>query len=152
MSNNQPKTLRISVIVILVLLVLQYELGIAVNIANPPAQPPFSLSLGAVWDALNKVGGASPPHAILGAGLVLLSLLNLVLSLRSRIRSVQIFGSLIFLSILIAAGGGLFFTLSGFQDDHATHAMATNFMLAFIFSFLELYNLKPQAAPRKNYV
>jgi hypothetical protein len=152
MSNSQSKTLRITVIVILVLLVIQYELGIAVNIANPAAQPPFSFSLSAVSDALNKVGGASLPHAILGAWLVLLSLLNLVLSLGSRIRSVQIFGSLVFLSILIAAGGGLFFTLSGFQDDNATHAMATNFILAFIFSFLELYNLKPQAGPRNNYV
>ncbi len=36
------KPLRILVIVILALLAIQYEFGMAVNIANPPSIPPFT--------------------------------------------------------------------------------------------------------------
>jgi hypothetical protein len=50
-----------------------------------------------------------------------------------------------FIGIAVAAGGGLFFVLSGFQNDHASHAMATNFILSFVFLFLELYTMKPDS-------
>jgi len=44
MSANPLKALRISVIALLVLLFVQYEFGMAVNIANPPSLPAFSIS------------------------------------------------------------------------------------------------------------
>jgi hypothetical protein len=56
---------------------------------------------------------------------------------------VQVFGSLAFLATLLAAITGLFFTLSGFQNDGDSHGMASNFLLSFTFYFLELYFLKP---------
>lgn len=82
-------------------------------------------------------------HAGLGGCLVIISMISLILALRSRIRSVQVFGILAFLATLLAATTGLLFVLSGFQNNGDTHGMATNFILAFAFCFLELYFLKP---------
>ena len=65
------------------------------------------------------------------------------LSLRSGLRSLQAFGSLAFLTILLADLTGLLYTLSGFQNNGDTHGMASNFLLSFTFYFLELYFLKP---------
>ena len=143
MAAKPLKALRIFVIVILVLMALQYEFGMAVNIANPPSISPFSFSIPQISDALHQAGDVALIHAILGAWLVILSIPSLILSLRSGLRSAQVLGVLSFLTVVFAAGGGLFFVLSGFQDDHASHTMATNFLLSFAFFFLELYAIKP---------
>jgi hypothetical protein len=131
------------VIVILALLGLQYEFGMAVNIANPPSLPPVGFSPLDISNALFKVGAVAVIHASLGSALVIIALINLILSLRSGLRSVQVFGSLAFISILLAALTGYLYTLSGFQNNGDTHGMATNFLLSFTFYFLELYFLKP---------
>ena len=143
MSAKRLQVLKIMVIVILTLLGLQYELGMAVNIGNPPSLPPFGLSLNAVSNALHQAGLVAVLHASLGVWLVIFSVINIIFSLRSGLRSVQIFGSLAFLATLLAAITGLLFTMSGFQNDGDSHGMATNFLLSFIFYFLELYFLKP---------
>jgi hypothetical protein len=143
MAAKQLKGLRIMVMVLLALLGLQYEFGMAVNIANPPSLPPSGLSISGVSNALNRVGAVAVIHASLGSGLVLFSLVALILSLRSGVRSVQVFGSLTFLTVLLAAITGLLYTMSGFQNDGDSHGMATNFLLSFTFYFLELYFLKP---------
>ncbi len=150
MTTHPLKPLRIWVIVILVLLAIQYEFGMAINIANPPSISPFGFSFAAFRSALDQVGIVALLHASLGGWLVIFSVINLILALRTNIRSVQIFGVLSFLSTLFAAGGGLFFVLSGFQDDHASHAMATNFILSFALFFLELYAIKPESKPETN--
>jgi hypothetical protein len=141
MTAKRLQSLRIMVIVILALLGLQYEFGMAVNIANPPTLAPTSLN--GVNNALNQVGAVAMIHASLGSALVIFSILILIFSLRSGLRSLQVFGSLAFLTTLLAALTGLLFTMSGFQNDGDSHGMATNFLLAFIFYFLELYFLKP---------
>jgi hypothetical protein len=146
MAAKRSKGLRIMVMVLLALLGLQYEFGMAVNIANPPSLPPSGLSISGVSNALNRVGAVAVIHASLGSGLVLFSLVALILSLRSGVRSVQVFGSLTFLTVLLAAITGLLYTMSGFQNNGDTHGMATNFLLSFSFYFLELYFLK--AAPK----
>jgi hypothetical protein len=146
MAAKRSKGLRIMVMVLLALLGLQYEFGMAVNIANPPSLPPSGLSISGVSNALNRVGAVAVIHASLGSGLVFISIISLILSLRSGMRSVQVFGSLAFLTILLAAITGLLYTMSGFQNDGDSHGMATNFLLSFSFYFLELYFLK--AAPK----
>ena len=143
MSAKRYQGLRVMVIVLLALLGLQYEFGMAVNIANPPSLPPFGLSLNAVSNALHQAGAVAVIHASLGSGLVIISIISLIFSLRSGLRSLQVFGSLAFLATLLAAITGLLFTLSGFQNDGDSHGMATNFLLSFTFYFLELYFLKP---------
>ena len=75
--------------------------------------------------------------------MTILSLVTLILALASKIRSVQVFGVLGFLSMALAATSGVLFVLSGFQNDNYSHGMATNFILTFGFYFLELYFLKP---------
>ena len=131
------------VIAMLALLGLQYEFGMAVNIAPQPSLAPFGFSINGVINALNQIGAVAIIHASLGSALVIIALIALILSLRSGRRSVQIFGSLAFLTILLAALTGLLYTLSGFQNNGDTHGMASNFLLSFTFYFLELYFLKP---------
>ena len=143
MPSNQLKSVRISAVVMLVLLFLQYEFGMATIMSDIASIPSFDFSITAFRSALDHAGVVALIHAGLGGWLVIFSVVNLILALRTKIRRVQIFGVLSFLTIMIAAGGGLFFVLSGFQNDHASHAMATNFLLSFTFFFLELYYAKP---------
>ena len=145
MLSSPLKHLRIMTVIMIVSLFLQYELGIATIMANTDSIPPFSFSITVFRNALEQVGGVALLHAGFGAWLVIISVINLFLALKTKIRKVQIFGVLSFLSIVIAAGGGLFFVLSGFQNDNASHAMATNFILSFTFSFIELYYARPSS-------
>ncbi len=150
MTTKRLTALRVMVIPILALLGIQYELGIAVNMADSASIPPISFSIPNVSDALHGVGSVALWHAGLGGTLAILSLIGVVMSLMSKVRSLQIFGTLGFLSMLLAATGGLLFVVSGFQDDGYSHAMATNFILTFSFYFLELYFLKPDSRAQKN--
>ncbi len=150
MSIKGSKFLRITVMIILALLAVQFEFGMTVNMADPPDIPPFSFSLPAVSNALNGVGPVAVIHASLGAWLVIFSVLNLVLALRTGVRSVQVFGMLSLIAVLMAAFTGLLFVLSGFQNDGFSHGMATNFILSFTFYFLELYFLKPAPKVQKS--
>ena len=144
MTSSPLKLLRIMTVVMIVSLFLQYELGIATIIANPASIPPFSFSITVFRNVLEQAGGVALLHAAFGGWLLIISVINLVLAWRTKIRKVQVFASLSFLSIVIAAGGGLFFVLSGFQNDNASHAMATNFILSFAFSFIEIYYARPE--------
>ena len=117
---------------------------------NLPELAAFGFSLIKISDALHLAGPVTLAHAVLGSLLTLMSILTLILSLRSKIRGVQIFGSLGFLTMLVAMTGGILFTLSGFQEDHYSLAMASNFILTFIFNFLELYFLKPDSKTLKD--
>ena len=137
------KGIRILVMVILAFLLVQYEFGMAANLNGPPKLAPFGFSSTKFTDALNQAGLVEMIHADLGSLLPVLSLVGLILSLRSRVRSVQIVGTLAFLTVLLAAISGVLFVLSGYQNDHFSHGMATNFILSVVFYFLELYFLKP---------
>lgn len=148
MRSNRLRGLRILVMVILAFLIIQFEFGMAVNITNPPALAPFSFSITKVSDALHQVGTVALLHAILGAWLAVLAVVSLVMSLVTRVRSVQIVGTLAFFTIILAATSGLLFVLSGYQNDNFSHGMATNFILSFTFYFLELYFLKPDPKNR----
>ncbi len=151
MKSNQVALLRRMIVMLLILLGIQYELGMAVNLSpDLPTLPPFGFSLARIFDALRLAGSSAVAHGLLGSLLVLLAVLTLVLSLASRVRSAQIFGSLGCLSIVLAATGGVLFVLSGFQADHFSLAMASNSILAFTFYFLELYFLKPASNTRKD--
>ncbi len=143
LPSSKLRRLRVLVVVLLALLFVQYEFGMAVNLSNPPSLAAMSVSDGnAVNAALQAAGGLAQPHAILGFVICLVALVNLVLAFRSGARRVQVFGALSFLAVSLAGYGGSAFVLSGFNNDSASHTMATNFLLAFTFAFLELYYLK----------
>jgi len=146
MSSKLVALLRIMVIVTLSLLVIQFELGMAVNLSPTLLDiPPFGFSINAIAAALYSVGFVALIHATVGGVLVILSVINLVMALLSGIRGAQIFGTLAFLSTILSAMTGVMFVLSGFQNDGLSHGMATNFILAFVFYFIELYVLKPNS-------
>ena len=93
MKSKQFKSLQIMVIITLILLTIQYELGMTINLSpNLPELAPFGFSLMKISDVLHLAGPAALAHAVLGSLLTLMSILTLILSLRSKIRSVQIFG------------------------------------------------------------
>jgi hypothetical protein len=50
----------------------------------------------------------------------------------SGIRSVLVFSVLAFLSMALAMLSGPLFVLSGYQTDHYSHGMATNFDLIYL--------------------
>ena len=143
MSPNRIKGLQAAVITVLVLLAIQYEFGMAVNLSNLPSLSPFGFSFPNIAGAINQAGFVTVIHAALGTLLTILALITLVLALASKIRSVQVFGVLGFLSMVLAEICGVLFVLSGFQNNNYSHGMATNFILAFGFYFIELYFLKP---------
>jgi hypothetical protein len=144
MRSSLFRWLRVVVILFLVLLSFQFEFGMAINLSpNLTNQPAFAFSLLLIYQTLQTVGAIAPIHAGLGIFLLLLAIVNLFLALRTRVRGVQIFGILGLVSVLLAIDTGILFTLSGFQNDGYSHGMATNFLLTFIFFFVELYLLKP---------
>lgn len=152
MSADHFRRVQRSVIVLLPLLFVQYLLGMLVNFANPPSLPAFSLSDSSAFNAaLGTVGLLAQTHAVLGFLIWLVGLVNLVLSLRSGVRRVQVFGFLAFLSLTLAGLGGTFFVASGFNNDDYSSMMAGNFLFSYSFLFLELYFLKgsqhPEPAP-----
>ncbi len=141
--------LRFVVILFLVILAFQFELGMAINLSpNLPSLTPFGFSMPQIYDALQKAGVVAPIHASVGFFLLLLAIANMVLALFTRVRGVMIFGVLGLLSTLLEVASGILFTISGFQNDGYSHGMATNFLLSFIFFFVELYLLKPTASTR----
>jgi hypothetical protein len=135
--------IRILVMVILALLVVQFELGIVSNLAGPPELAPFSAFSSKFTDALNQAGLVTTIHADVGSLLPLVALAGLILSLRTRVRSVQVVGVLAFITVLFAAIAGLLFVASGFQNDTFSEMMAAGFILSLVLYFLELYFLKP---------
>ena len=143
MKTKNFRGLRILVMITLALLFFQFEMGMAANLAGPPKLAPLGPSISEFSQALNQAGVVEGIHAGLGSLLPIISLVSLILSLRSGIRSVQIVGSLAFLTILLAAITGILFVKSGFQNDGFSHGMATNFFLTLTFNFLVLYFLKP---------
>ncbi len=143
MSVNQLRVLRIFIVVLLALLFVQYDLGMLVNLSNPPSLAAFRVGDSNVFNAaLNAAGGLARPHALLGFLIWITALVNAVLTLRTRVRAAQVFGLLVLLAVTLAGIGGALFISSGFNNDNASKVMAGNFIFSYSFVFLELFFLK----------
>jgi len=120
-SANGIKTIRVSIIVLLALLFLQYEFGMATNLSPLPSLPPIPNTLSGYStgfnSALAQAGPAAVVHATLGSLLGLAAIFVLGPTLRSGRRSVQVFGGLAFVTTLLAGITGTLFVMSGFQND-----------------------------------
>ena len=133
------KSLRIVSIVVVMLLALQFELGMAVNLSPDLHEvPPLARTPAAVWEALTKVGAGAPEHAALGVLLAAISCASLVMALRSGTTSVSVMGVASFVAIVLAGVNGALFALSGFKNDNYSHGMATTFLLAFSAQFVQI--------------
>ena len=131
--------LRALTVVLLVLLALQFELGIAVNLSpNLKEVPPVAGSVSAVWHALAEVGDEALVHGLVAALLAVVSLASLVLAVRSGSRIATVIGILSFATIALAAVTGVLFTMSGFKNDGDSHGMATSFLLSFSLNFVQV--------------
>src|SRR5512144_1194053 len=128
--------LRIMVIIMLAMLVLQYEFGVAFSLSDPPALTPFGFSSFTQFNvALNKVGPVAQTHAGFGILVGVMGIVILVVSLRTGLRGARIAGPLAFLAVLVAGIMGQLFVQSGYQDDNFTHGMATFFIVSLILYF-----------------
>ena len=114
-----------------------------------PKLPPVSISPGPFRTALNLAGVTAVIHASPGSLLPVIGLVNLIVVQFIGKTSTRIYGILAFLTTLLAAGLGVAFVLSGYQNDGLSHGMATNFILTLFLYFLELYTLKPEGKPEK---
>jgi hypothetical protein len=138
---RQLKTLRNVLGIVLGLLYLQYELGMETNLSNPPALSPIqSFSIPKIFQYLAAipVGPLAEVHASNGLLLFSLSLLVAYLSLRTHIRSIQIFGCAAPAALVFTMVSGLTFVLSGFQNG-GTFGMAHGFIAVFTIFAVELY-------------
>ena len=139
MTTDTFRLLRINLIALIVLLALQFELGMAVNLSDLHTAPAFGFSVSAVWSALARVGGDAVTHAVLGTLMAIGVIFTMIRSLGSGIRRVQVVGVLLFLAMALATLNGYLFVLSGYENDGYSHGMATGFILSILFCFLELY-------------
>ncbi len=150
MSAKPLKGVRISNMVLLALLVVQYFFGMLVNFSDPPSLAAFRvIDSSALTAALKAAGGLAPEHAVLGFVIWVVALLNVVLSLRTGVRRVQVFGCLALLAVTLAGIGGTLFITSGFNNATGTKVMAGNFLFSYSFAFFELYSLKGAAVSQQ---
>ncbi len=147
MAADSFKGLRINLVVLIVLLALQFEMGMGINLSDLKTVPAFAFSVSALLSALATAGGEGVIHGVLGTLMAIGAIFTMIRSLRSGIRRVQVVGVLVFLTMALAALNGYLFTLSGFDKDGYSHGMATAFILCIVFCFMELYFLKP--APKQ---
>jgi hypothetical protein len=144
---------RLSVGVILADLLVQFLLGMWLNLfasfANMPGSL-FSMSgmMGSGTGMSNTMMTISASMAVLmihmlnGYLLGILSIIALALSLCSKKISIASLGVAGFASILLAGISGLSFMFSGFQNNAFSYLMAVGFVVALFVYFVELYLLK----------
>jgi membrane associated rhomboid family serine protease len=81
-------------------------------------------------------------HAFEGVLLVVLSLVVIGLSFKSKPRSLRILSILAAAAVISAVIGGVLFVLSGFQNNANSAQMGGSFIGAYALYFLELYFTK----------
>jgi hypothetical protein len=150
MTEKKQKLLQTSLVIVLALLVIQYDTGMTVNLSKLPVLSPFLFTLSSIFTALTQAGLVAIIHAILGTIIAILALINVVIEISTKIRKIQIMGILGFINIVIAELTGILFVLSGFQNDNYSEGMADNFILSFVFNFVILCILKSIASTRES--
>ncbi|HMK94692.1 MAG TPA: hypothetical protein VK536_04745 [Candidatus Limnocylindrales bacterium] len=78
---------------------------------------PVSTSFSGFFQALQKAGDIPLYHALEGLLLIAFSLIILALSIKIRIKSVQVSSILALTAVVSAATGGIPFVFSGFTDN-----------------------------------
>ena len=149
-NSSRLRTLRTLVIMNLCLMVLLLLFGLTFDTKGIVRATTSNVTAGQLVSALNQAGIASYLHMGIGIVLGIFSLVNMVLSLRSGIRRVQVFGTLAFLSILAAGIVGLFFVASGFQKTGLLVGLVPLFMLAFLAYVLEWFFLRSPVVTRSD--
>jgi hypothetical protein len=150
MTEKKHKFLQTSLIIVLALLVIQYDTGMTVNLSKLPDISPFMFALNSIFIVLTQAGFVALIHAILGTIITIFAFIIVVMEISTKIRKIQILGVLGFINIVIAELTGIFFVLSGFQNDNFSEGMADNFILSFVFNFIVLCIIKSIASTKES--
>jgi hypothetical protein len=144
-QHGSQDSLRATVWIVLLLLAVQFALGIYANlyVAFPAPRSSTSLmpgmSVNGMSTVMDHVGLML--HNVLGILLVLLGIVAFTFALRTA-SSVAIGLASVGLAALIGAGiAGMVFVMSG-QPNGASYLMAIGFLVAFAAYFLELVELR----------
>ncbi len=133
------KWFRRDVLAILGFLVLQFILGMALNLfvafPNVPAGSQEQTYINAIFTTPFLL-----EHFVVGVGLLLGSAWILVGAARSKVRNASLVAGLGFISILVAYLSGFEFLLSGFRNNALSFAMGLGFIVALL-SYFALYRL-----------
>ena len=143
------KSLQISIVSLLVLLSVQGWLGDYVNLFVVFPSGPVSISLSGLIQALEGAGLSVVFHAALGFSILATSVIVLILSLRTKVKSISISSIMGLAAITSAVAGGLLFVFSGFQNNGSSAQMGGSFIGAYAFCFIELYYTKDQTLAGK---
>lgn len=133
------KWFRIDILVILSFLVLQFILGMTLNLFVPLPNVPLGSTDQTYINTIFTIPFLLV-HFIVGIGLLLGSIWILIGAIKTKIRKISLFAVLGFISILTAYVSGFEFLLSGFQNDLFSFTMSIGFIVALL-SYFMLYQL-----------
>ena len=139
------KGLQISIILLLVLLSVQGWTGDYVNLFAVFPSGPVKTTVGGLVAALESAGIAEVFHASLAFAILAVSILDVLLSLMHKAKSLRVASILGLAAVVSALVGGLLFVFSGFTNNGNSAQMGGSFIGAYAFYFLELYYTKGQA-------
>jgi hypothetical protein len=148
LSGRQLDALRGASLGVLVMLIVQFAIGIVVNLyVTVPAADQGSGFFGAIGKALSSGPAALASHAGLGLLIVAAALALVVRSVLARHPAASVLSSLGLLAIIGAAVNGVRFVSDG-GADNASLAMALSTAVAMLCYAISLFVLgRGQAVP-----
>ena len=139
-ANNRLQAVRISVGVILGLLILQFLMGMWLNLfATFPTISTSSGMIGIMSSIMVGGMGLLMTHMMMGFLILFASVAVLALSSYSGRTDVVLLGIAGLALIALAGISGLSFMFSGFQNDLYSYLMAVGFIFAFLVYSVDLF-------------
>ena len=132
------KKLKISIIVLLILLSIQGWTGDYVNLFAVFPSGPVKVSFSGLTWALESAGFMEVFHASLAAAILATSIFIVILSFRTKAKSLSVPSIFGLAAVVSAATGGLLFVFSGFTDNGYSAQMGGSFIGAYALFFVEL--------------
>ncbi|MDE1870113.1 MAG: hypothetical protein KGH71_03975 [Candidatus Micrarchaeota archaeon] len=142
------RSFRIDFIAILFFLVVQFILGMTLNLFVPFPTIPAGSADQAYFNAIFSTPYLLA-HFIVGFGLLLGSIWILIGAVRNKSKTIIAIAGIGFLSILSAYTSGYEFLLSGFQSNLFSFTMSMGFMAALVCYFA-LFLLADKAIKKSN--
>lgn len=133
------RNLKILIVTLLIFISIEGLTGNYVNLFSAFPSGSVALSFSGLINALQGAGLLTVFHASLGVLILATSVIVLILSLRTKMKSISIFSILGLFAVASAVAGGLLFVFSGFSNNGDSAQMGGSFIGAYTFYFIELY-------------
>lgn len=130
-ENRSISKLRLALVATQFLLVIEFLLGMFVNLFAALPVGHGSFFSGASFDGEYEL----LVHSLVGFALVGLSIATVVFASRSRRRNLVTLGGLGLLSVVVAGVSGLAFVFSGYQNDYESYLMSVAFLASIFIYF-----------------